>query len=573
MQEAQSSLTNRTSKASQQQRWLMVLRLCISTFLLLSLYLLKNHGESGEINYNWFVVGLAALGLYYILAVLFYYLPGQGGEKGFHKGAQIAADLALGICLTMVSGGADSPFVFLFIIVVINGAFLGSIRHALLAATFSSIVWGALVVLQYGGVLDIWLSAAISPKQPQIAKALSSGSLLVRILINTGSCYLVAFLSGYLAGQLFLSRTALVKSQAHLDRLEDLNESIIQSIDSGLITMDHNGLILTVNRAGLDLMGWQIQDVIGRPWQMYLPQLEHILPLSPRGRATIFDTGGLRFDYLRESDGRELILELNVLALVDKNGEIWGRLFVLKDLTSLSHMEDAVRKAEHLAALGELAAGLAHELRTPLASMTGAWHMLAQQTLGPEDQQRLISIIGREMERLAKLTNDFLSFARPARGNAKPFNLSQLVADQLKVFEHSHNRNHVVVNSNLAQTPEVYFDQDQLSQIIWNLFSNALEACEKNAEIIITVETGLDINWPGHVILKVGDNGPGIPHENLSKIFEPFFTTKTTGNGLGLPIVSRILHEGHGNITVASSYRGGTNFTVMVPLADNFQRD
>lgn len=559
------------SPKTPQQRWLMVLRLVISTFLLISLSLIKTHGNVQDIYLKWYEPGLAALGFYYFLSIFYYYFPGHGRVAAFYQSSQIAADLALAICLTVITGGGDSPFSFLFIIAIINGAFLGGIRTALVVATFSSFLWGGLLTLQDTGRLAQWLPSLDLHPIAATENASGLGGRLVRILINTGACYLVAFLSGYLAGQLFLSRRALVRSQAHIDRLADLNESIIQSIDSGLITMDQSGLVLSVNRAGLEILGQQLVDVVGRPWQLFLPQLEHILPLSPRSRAPFYDSGGLRFEYWRNTDGRELTIELNVLALVDSGGEVWGRLFVLKDLTSLSRMEEAVRKAEHLAALGELASGLAHELRTPLASMTGAWHMLSEQSLEPEDQSRLIAIIGREMERLAKLTNDFLSFARPARANPKAFDLNSLVADQLKVFGHSLKPG-VSLRSNLAAMPPIFFDQDQLSQIIWNLLANAVEAGEKREGLEIFVETGLDPAWPEHVALRINDNGPGISHENIPKLFEPFFTTKTTGNGLGLPTVSRILHEGNGHITVNSSHRGLTTFTVLLPKASSSGR-
>jgi signal transduction histidine kinase len=251
---------------------------------------------------------------------------------------------------------------------------------------------------------------------------------------------------------------------------------------------------------------------------------------------------------------------------MDSFGQIWGRLFVLKDLTSLSRMEAAVRKAEHLASLGELAAGLAHELRTPLASMTGAWHMLSEPNTEPEHQQRLITIIGREMERLAKLTNDFLSFARPAKAAPRVFDLGSLVTDQLNVFRQS-NPGNVALKCNLFAVPPVYFDPDQFRQIFWNLLTNALESGRAEEQLNIIVETDLDPAWPDYVVLRVSDDGQGIPQEHLAKLFEPFFTTKATGNGLGLPTVNRILHEGHGHINVKSSLQGLTTFTVMLPRA------
>lgn len=548
-----------------QQRWLMVLRLVVSTFLLVSLSLVKAHGSPQDLSQGWFEAGLAALGLYYLLSVAYYHLPTQGRTGAFSSSAQILTDLSLAVGLSLITGGGDSPFSFIFVIVIINGAFLGGIRTALVVATFSAALWGGMVTLQDSGHLTKWLPGLdLIPYQISGIQTKDISVRLIRILINTGFCYLVAFLSGYLAGQLFLSRTALVQSQTHIDHLANLNESIIRSIDSGLITMDHNGLILTVNRAGLEILGRRLEEVAGRPWQFFLPQLEHILPRFSRPRASIYDNVGRQFEYVRESDGRELILELNLLALSDSDGRIWGRLLVLKDLTSFSKMEEAVRKAEHLAGLGELAAGLAHELRTPLASMTGAWHMLSEQSLDHDDQKRLISIIGREMTRLEKLTSDFLSFARPTTGKPSYFNLAAVVSDQLRVFRHS-LRNDIILESQLAEVPPVFFDQDQCLQVFWNLVRNAAEAGDKQANFIISVSVFVDPGWPDYVALRVSDNGPGITSDNVKKLFEPFFTTKSSGNGLGLATISRILHAGGGHISVNSSLKEMTNFTAYFP--------
>ncbi|MGL4208810.1 MAG: two-component system sensor histidine kinase NtrB, partial [Candidatus Adiutrix sp.] len=370
--------------------------------------------------------------------------------------------------------------------------------------------------------------------------------------------------SGHLSNQLFISHEALATSQDSLERLSDLNESIIQSIDAGLLTTDTNGLILSINKACLHILGHKHKDIIGRPWQMFLPQLEHIIPPSPRKRLIKMETGGLRFDYLRKSDKENLVLELDVLALIDKDSNAWGRLFVLKNQTMISQMEEEIKKAEHLAALGELAAGMAHEVRTPLASMTGAWQMLCEHSMSPNDENRLMVIIGREMERLEKLVNDFLSFARPMGGSPEPLDLTTIINDELKLFKHARQEKVTVINQ-LKSTPPIWFDRDQLIQVIWNMLNNAIEAGEPHQEIKIIVTNEVDPLCPNHVVMRITDYGPGIARENLEKIFEPFFTTKTTGSGLGLATINRIIHDGGGFIKVTSSYKEGTTFSVFLP--------
>ena len=548
------------------RRWLVILRAAISVFICGALVLIKTRGDGPAIHSAWFQTGLAAVGVYFTLAVIFYLARVSGRAVVFHLVTQVAADLALAICLTLITGGEASPFSFLFLIAIINSSFWGGLRTPLMVATFSATLWGGLLTIHGTELLTKFLPGGLAGLKAVAAPDDILSLRLNSILINTGACYLVAFLSGHLAGQLLLSRRALDTSQANLGRLADLNELIIQSIDSGLVTTSQDGLVLTVNRPGLKILGLTLEEMIGQPWwSLFLPGPARDIPLGNRlGPAA--EAGGLRFKYARKSDGRDLTLELSVLALVNSSGETWGRLFVLKDLTSFIKMEEAVHKAEHLMALGEMAAGLAHELRTPLASLTGAWHMLAQDAPDQEDRRRLSGIIGREMDRLAKLTNDFLSFARPVRGKPGFFDLPALAADQLAVFSQT-QRPGLHLESRFQPVPAAFFDRDHFCQIVWNLLTNAVEAGARQEKLNIIVETGRDPAWPRHIAFKVANDGPPIPPENRDRLFEPFFTTKSTGNGLGLATVSRLLHEGGGDITVDFTPSAFTTFTVFFPTA------
>ena len=427
---------------AQRQRWLMILRLVISLFLGGALLLLQARGYGDGLPSFWFQAGLSVAGLYFGLAIVFYLVRNMV-MAGFQVASQVVTDLALAICLTLITGGDTSPFSFLFLIAIINSAFLGGPRLPLVVATFSAFLWGGLITSQWFRLLADFLPHP--PAGPDLTLDAILAVQLEHLVINTGASYLAAFLSGHLASQLALSHRALAASQ-----------------------------------------------------------------------------------------------------------------------TSMIKMEEAVRKAEHLASLGEMAAGLAHELRTPLTSMTGAWHMLAKEAPDPEDQRRLMSIIGREMDRLAKLTDDFLSFARPVLGVPVLLDLSALIEDHLQIFARV-PRPGLRLERRFKPVPPVFFDRDHFSQIIWNLLNNAVEAGARQESLLIDVEIGLDPDWPNHVILKVANNGPPILPENLPRLFKPFFTTKPTGHGLGLATVSRLLHEGGGDITVDSEPSGLTAFSVYLP--------
>jgi two-component system sensor histidine kinase PilS (NtrC family) len=372
-------------------------------------------------------------------------------------------------------------------------------------------------------------------------------------------------LGGHLSSQLDISSQALVSSQTTLDRLAELNDNIIHSIDSGLITMDSLDRVLSINQAAREILRLSSGEVIGRPWRFFFPELNHITRIPLKQHLVYGPTEGIQFEHIRPVDKVKVFLELNMLALVDEDNYRWGSLMVLKDLTALSQLEAENRKNEHLAAIGELAAGLAHEIRTPLASMKGSWHLMVSQNLEATDKDRLMRIIGREMERLDHLVNDFLSFARPPTGNPKPLRLHTLLEGQLQILKTS-QKNDVSITLSPAEAPPVFFDQGQLTQIIWNILQNAVESAypERQLHIDITIRPS---NTPGYLDLEFSDNGRGIPEEHIKHIFEPFYTTKPHGTGLGLATAWGMLKKGTGNIKVRSTPGVQTVFTLTLPVA------
>jgi two-component system sensor histidine kinase PilS (NtrC family) len=472
---------------------------------------------------------------------------------------QVITDIIWASTLIALTGGCESALNFLFIIVVINSAFLGGLKVSFIAATLSTMAWAGIVDLHYYGYL---------PGLPPLGEQMGPSELAVTILVNTGASYMVAILGGHLSTQLELSSQALVSSQSTLDRLSELNDNIIHSIDSGLVTMDNDDRVLSINHAAREILRLSAGEVIGRPWRFFFPELDHLekIPLKiPHLRGI---DQGLRFAHVRPVDKVEIILEMNMLALMDENNEPWGSLMVLKDLTSMSQMEAEIKRNEHLAAMGKMAAGLAHEIRTPLASMKGSWHMILGQAVKPEDQRRLMGIIGREMERLDVLVNEFLSFARPPVGNPQPLDLLELVADQMEIIK-SWKRDELDLSvSREDGVPLVFFDKSQLSQVVWNLLQNAIEAADSTRGIKIRIDIKAGDGLRGPVRLLVTDYGKGIKDEHVKSIFEPFYTTKASGTGLGLATSWAMLKNGGGDISVRSIPGVQTVFTITLPAAE-----
>ncbi|MDR1110433.1 MAG: PAS domain-containing protein [Deltaproteobacteria bacterium] len=541
------------------QRWLFVLRLLVSTFLSLTITLLYINGRAPAIFGFWIRSIVAVLIVSYLLAFFHFFVLPRLLKPGHQIIVQMFCDTLQASTVIVLTGGFDSTLNFIFIVVVINSAFLGGLRISFIAATLSAMAWAGILDLHFYGYL---------PGLPPLGDYMGPTELALNILVNTGASYLVAVLSGHLSTQLDLSSRALFSSQTSLDRLSELNENIIQSIDSGLITTDNQGRVLSINLAGRELLKVSPSAAIGLPWRVLFPELDGQPGSVFHGDSEelFHQIKSLRLRHVRPADRAELDIELSILTLRDANNEGWGRLLVIKDQTALIQMEGEIKRSEHMAAVGQLAAGLAHEIRTPLASMTGSWHMILSNSVRPEDQNRLMNIIGREMNRLEELVGDFLSFAKPTAGNPQPIDLNSLIEDQVHIFS-SWKGEEANLEARLSDIPRVLFDYGQLSQVVFNLIQNAMEAAVDTRQPHVIVETAQEPRRPGYVSVAISDNGGGISEDNIKRIFEPFFTTKSKGNGLGLAMVWGIIMRGNGNISVRSAPGTMTTFTVLLPVA------
>jgi two-component system sensor histidine kinase PilS (NtrC family) len=540
-------------------KWLFLFRMITCTFLTGTIILIFVNGRVPTFQHYWSTAVVIVVISSYALAVVYYQLAPMFFGSGLQILIQMFADTIMASILIILTGGVDSAIAFTLIIVVVNSSFLGGFKISFIAATLSALAWSGIVDLHYYGYL---------PGLPPLGASMSSSELALTILVNSGATYLVAILGGYLSSQLDISSRALETSLASFDRLSELNDSIIQSIDTALITLDMRGLILSINRAGRQMLKLTYDEVRGRSWRLFFPELNDSSFLDALRRRS---AEGLTFKHIRAADQAELVLEIGLMDLVDKANESWGQLLVAQDRTALSRMQAEIKRNEHLAALGELAAALAHEVRTPLAAMSGSWNMMSNQNISEEDRKHLIVIIGREMDRLSGLVDDFLAYARPSSGDPQPIDLNQLINDQLHVFR-SWKGDEVAIDRELREIPLVYFDYGKLTQVVFNLLQNAIEAAEPTRALKLAVATQLSQERPGYATLMVQDNGRGIPEDKLRNIFLPFFTTKPNGTGLGLATVWRIVQKGNGFIQVASRQGVGATFTVSLPLARKGER-
>ncbi len=440
--------------------------------------------------------------------------------------AQIALDTAIAMAVVALTGWAESVFVFMFTLGIVNGSILLFRR-------------GAVAALGLAVVCYLGLELLAAPHHGHVPWTL--------LWTHAGAFTATAALAGYLAEQLRRTGERLAERELDLATITALHESIVQSVTSGLLTLDGEGRVTLLNRAGEQLTGLSARRLQGHRADRWF--------------------GAFRLDVARgetdlEVPSGRLRVGYSAFPLQAPGGGPMGTAVIFQDLTHLRAMEERLGRSERLADLGRLAAGLAHELRNPLASMLGSVELLRTSAAGEQDR-KLLDIVLREGGRLAQLVTEFLAFARPAPPRPEPADLAVLAGETLAAFAHDPAAAGVEVVAALAPTP-VRADAGQLRQVLWNLLGNAAQAFPpdgRRGTVRVTCRPEED----GGALLEVADDGPGIEPADLERLFTPFFTTKPSGTGLGLAIVHRIVDAHGGAVTVASEQGQGARFTVRLP--------
>jgi two-component system sensor histidine kinase PilS (NtrC family) len=453
--------------------------------------------------------------------------------------AQLVADALIATGLVVLTGGVESVFVFLYSLSVLNAAIVLERRGALITAGVATLCFAA-----------VFIGESVLAGRLRLDHAPSFAT-------NVGSFFLIAILGGYLTGQLSTTSAQLKDVRAELRQLERLNAAMLGSLPSGVIGLDDRGAVVFINQAGVDILG--VADLVGAQLAGRYPEL--MVPAADAQEARFEATVVTR-------DRGARVIGGNAAPLV--GAERAGRVIVFQDLTELRRLQDDVARAEHLAALGRVAAGLAHEVRNPLAAMIGCLHLLRSDDARLEpDNRRMLDIVWREAERLSGLVQDFLRYARPAPPRPTSVPLTLLLEEVAQTALLGLRAARVTVRCEAGRT--AWCDADQLRQVMWNLVVNADAALASAArqgvvEFVARVEGAV-------VIIDVDDDGPGVPEDIRDRIFEPFFTTRSEGTGLGLATCQQLVRQNGGTLTVGATPAGGARFTVRVPAASSRSGD
>ena len=454
----------------------------------------------------------------------------------------LANDLVLTSALVYVTGGAQSPYTFLYALTIVAaGALL--YRRGAVVVTIASLA--ALIAVS----LAAWKRLIDLPLSPQVQPWTQGGLELVRSLGITGAALIgVGALSFIFGDQLQKGAETLATTRQAAAELLTLHQDIVRSLSSGLITLTLDGRVLTANHAASEILRRPLPELVGQPIERVLPGLGD----GPEAR---------RADLTVPARGDVLTIGATVSPLRDARDQVVGRVVNFQDLTDLRRLEQHARRAERLATVGHLAAGIAHEIRNPLASISGSVELLSKSPQASEDDRTLMSIVHREIQRLNVLIGDVLDYASPRPLQRVDLDLAVLVEEVLQVARADGNFSEVELTSEIDSPLRVHGDPAKLRQVLWNLVRNAAEAAlagGKHVRVRARVAEG-------GARIVVSDDGNGIPTEMLARVFEPFFTTKPKGYGLGLATCHSVVAEHGGRIDVESEPGKGTRMVVTLP--------
>jgi two-component system, NtrC family, sensor kinase len=355
---------------------------------------------------------------------------------------------------------------------------------------------------------------------------------------------------------------SLEQKATQIERLKDFSENIVESLNIGVLTVDLDDRIESWNPQLVRLLEISRSEAIGR-------RLGDLLPADLTGElishASEDRVSGIYKFHLRTSTGRQVVLNVSVAPLVGKTGARIGRLILLDDITQRVHLEEQMLQTEKLTSLGLLAAGVAHEVNTPLAVISNYIQMLAKQFPVDDPKQKTIEKIVKQTFRASEIVNNLLNFSRTGAAQFVEVNLNSLLEETLTLVQHPFRTSNVnVVRAFQSTLPPVLGSTTRLQQVFLNLFMNARDAMPSGG--MLEVRTSAQ---NGSVEIEVTDTGSGISAEHLNRIFDPFFTTKSSGRGtgLGLSVSYGIIKEHAGKIDVRSTPGKGTSFRLEFPAA------
>ena len=537
-------------------RLLIIVRvILISLFLGLAIFIAIKSPDF-PISQNVLYLLCFIIALTYMFSVVYSLMLKFLDNLRFNIYLQLAVDITLITLLVYLTGSVRSDYSVIYTLVIIYSVIFLGRKGGFIVASAASISYGLLLDFEFYKLLP-----SISYLERDYN--LSAGDVFVRILVHILSFYVLAYVSSIVVEQERKTRSLLEEKESEFDQLDLLFRSIIESVDAGVMTINLQGRIKTFNRAAQEITGFPLKKIENR-------QVENVFPeLAPffsdvdsydqiRNRKEVIITG---------EKNNKINLGCSTSPLKDKRDKQIGNILIFQDLTEIKRMEENLEKSRRLALIGEMATGLAHEMRNPLASITGSIQLLQQGLNLEETDKRLMNIILRGKDQLDDFVRDFLLLACPIPISRELVDINKVAEEVLENIKLSNDwLNAVKIVKVFAEGVKIFANREQVRQVIYNLALNAVQAMKEGGVLSVEIKKQKLNDPEDYVEIKVKDTGCGIEEKDLKKIFEPFFTNKEKGTGLGLAIVSRFLDGYNGSIKVESVINEGTTFIVWLPM-------
>lgn len=473
-----------------------------------------------------FLTGFYFFGILSCVLYLFL-LRHQSNVSPLLTWGQMLIDFGIVAATVNSTGGATSLFTFLFVVVILETGLLLGITQGFVFATLATLFMGIEFIIEANRGLPLNAGYAF--------------------LVQTLAYYLTTAISGYW--------------NMRLNRLQQFQREILDNMNNGFIIVSPDGYILVQNKAAARILEIPEGSAIGK-------RVEDIIQKTDGDECPVITALRTRRDFTRYEfsarigENKTRTLGLSTSCLFDRSGNLTGVIVSFTDLTELTQMREELQRHDRLAAVGELAAGLAHEIRNPIAAIRGAMEEIRSSSVSPEQQHRLINIAVRESDHLNHIISQFLDFAREPHVERTPFPVCEVVREVCELL-HRECQNRQNIEITVLPCPHdcaVSGDRSQLKQVFYNIGKNAIEAMEQGGRLTVAISRD-----PVSVSIRFDDEGPGIPPDQVTRIFEPFYTTKQFGVGMGLAVSMRIVTAHDGAIYVASRPTGGASVTVRLP--------
>jgi two-component system, NtrC family, sensor histidine kinase PilS len=524
-------------------QWHVLLRIVVSFFILFST-IAFHFSENLSVFYG-------LIGANVLVTLLSAFFIGSWHENPYFVWSQILWDILFVSALIYVSGGIGSLFSFMYILSVINTSILLDVRGTLFCSGFYFFSYSAIVAGHFfGWIQPLHLDAEPTPV------GITGQELVFRTLLNGLGMLVAAWLANQVTRNAKSMNKRLRQKQVDLEELKALNEHIVQSTNIGILTLAEDETITFANQSAHRFFGRILDEKMGEP-------VDRMFPALKLDR----DDRGIPREIMHGEDDQKSFYNVSAAALTDDGGRNIGWTISFQDVSDIRRMEEEVKRADRLAAVGKLASGIAHEIRNPLASMSGSIQLLRNELDLDQVNQHLMDIVVREMDRLNLLITDFLVFARPPKIDPEVVDLGAMLSETLGMLRNDPMcRAGIAIKEGLDQGLFVHADSDLLKQMFWNLLTNAIQAMPEGGKLEIAggLVEKTNRNEPA-VMIRITDTGIGMGEKTLKSIFDPFYTTKQTGSGLGLTSAYRIVENHKGRIWCESEKNVGTSFFVVLP--------